>query len=360
MKLKKKSAAILGSTGMVGRRFAELLINHPWFEVGMLVGHKSINESYQQVWERKESAMEEHYGRGFWQKKPFPESLRDYRVQSFEDLINADSIDVVFSAISAEVGHLEQKLLDNGFTIFSNSPYGRFEEAHPLVIPEVNGQEIRTQKFVKNPNCVTSGLVMILDVLRENYGLKEVSVVTFQSLSGRGDAKYPPDLVVGNVYPLHDSDERTEEYIAREVKKILRENLPLSISCNRVFVQEGHLVDLKVKTKNRITSESEVLELFRNYNPLRDLNLPSSPASPLLVINEIGRPRPNQDAFHHAGLSVAIGNVSTADDVFDLRLQYVVNNLIRGAAGSAILNAELYLQKQGSFAKLESYQQAPA
>ena len=356
MTIKKKVVAILGSTGMVGRRFAELLIEHPWFEVGMLVGHKSINESYQEVWERKESAMEAHYGKGFWQKKPFPESLRGYRVQSFEDLLNADSIDLVFSAVAAEVGHLEQVLLDKGFTVFSNSPYGRFEEKNPLVIPEVNGHEIESQKFIKNPNCVTSGLVMILDVLRNRYGLTEVSAVTFQSLSGRGDAKYRPDLVVGNIYPLHDSEERTEEYIAREVKKILRDNFRFSVSCNRVFVQEGHLVDVKVKTKRRIWSDTEVLELFRSYNPLNEMNLPSSPASPLVVIDETGRPRPNQDAFHHAGLSVAIGNVSTVDDVFDLRLQYVVNNLIRGAAGSAILNAELYLQKQNEVNELESYE----
>src|SRR5438067_10396041 len=121
MNINKRKVAILGSTGMVGRRFAELLVDHPWFEIGMLVGFKSIGESYEQVWERKEKLMAEHYGSTIWKKRAFPEKLRGYLVRSFDDLLEFDSINTIFSAVPAEVGHLEQQLLDNGCQIFSNS-----------------------------------------------------------------------------------------------------------------------------------------------------------------------------------------------------------------------------------------------
>jgi aspartate-semialdehyde dehydrogenase len=347
---KKRKVAILGSTGMVGRRFAELLAEHPWFEIDMLVGFKSIGESYEQVWERKEKLMEEHYGKALWKKRAFPAQLRTRTVRSFGELIELDAIDTVFSAVPAEVGHLEQQLLDKGYKVFSNSPYGRFEKENPLVIAEVNGDEINDQQFIKSPNCVTSGLGLILAPLKQSYGLREVSVVTFQSLSGKGDAKYQHDLVMHNVYPLHASDEKTAFYIDAEIKKIFNDSTPLSISCNRVFVQEGHFVDVKIKTMKKIKHVSDVAELLSGFNPIRDLQLPSNPSSPLLLINETGRPRPCQDASYGGGMTVAVGNISTDDDVFDLRLQYVVNNLVRGAAGGAILNAELYFRRNGQFA----------
>ena len=352
MTINKRKVAILGSTGMVGRRFAELLVDHPWFEIGMLVGFKSIGESYEQVWKRKERLMEEHYGPGIWKQRPFPDELRGHVVSSIDDLLDQDAIDTVFSAVAAEVGHIEQQLLDHGYQVFSNSPYGRFEKDNPLVIAEVNGDEIDGQRFIKSPNCVTSGLGLILAPVRQTYGLKEVSVVTFQSISGRGDAKYRQDLIMHNVYPLHSSDERTAFYIESEIKKIFNDSLPLSISCNRVFVQEGHFVDVKIKTEKKVDHVSDVATLLTDYNPIRERQLPSNPFSPLLVIDEIGRPRPCQDNDHGNGMTVVVGNLSS-DDIYDVRLQYVVNNLVRGAAGGAILNAEYYFQKNGYAIPLE-------
>jgi aspartate-semialdehyde dehydrogenase len=342
----KKRIAIIGATGMVGRRFAELLINHPWYEVAMLVGFKSVGASYGKVWDQKEAHMREHYGSHFWVARPCPEQLRDRQVQSFDALLKTKTIDIIFSAIPENAWYLEQQLLEAGFIIFSNSPYGRFEEENPLIVAEVNGDDLTGQRFIKNPNCVSSGLTLILAPIRAFYGLKEVSVVTFQSLTGRGDAKYSQDLVVGNVYSLHQSDEKTEEYIVREVHKIFKEEISLSVSCNRVYVQEGHYVDVKIKTLSPIKSGDDVAELLLAFNPLGHLLLPSSPESPLAVIRETGRPRPRQDSFYNRGMTVAVGGISTKDAVFDIRFQYVVNNLVRGAAGGAILNSELFMQKQ--------------
>jgi aspartate-semialdehyde dehydrogenase len=342
----KKMVAIVGATGMVGRRFAELLINHPWYEVVTLAGFKSAGANYGKIWDQKEASLKDHYGDHFWVARPCPEQLRGRQVQSFDDFLKTETIDIIFSAMPPNVWHLERQLLEAGFTIFSNGPYGRFEEENPLVVTEVNGEELTDQRFIKSPNCVSSGLSLILAPIRAFYGLREVSVVTFQSLTGKGDAKYSQDLVVGNVYPLHQSEERTEEYIIREMHKIFREEIPLSVSCNRVYVQEGHYVDVRVKTLKPVRSGDEVAELLMAFNPLRHLLLPSSPESPLLVIRGTGRPRPKQDSFHNQGMAVAVGGISTKDAVFDLRLQYVVNNLVRGAAGGAILNSELFMRKR--------------
>ena len=345
-KREKKRVAIAGATGMVGRRFAELLTSHPWYEIAILGGYKSVGARYGEIWDHKEACLREHYGEHFWTARPCPEQLVDIQVQPFDALLESKAIDIVFSAISSNASHLERQLLETGVTIFSNSPYGRFDEGIPLIVAEVNGDEVTDQQFIKNPNCVSSGLAMILAPIRAFYGLKEVSVVTFQSLTGKGDAKYSQDLVVGNIYSLHQSEEKTEEYIVKEIQKIFREEIPLSVSCNRVYVQEGHFVDVKVKTRRRIKSDDEVAELLLAFNPLKDLLLPSSPASPLLVIREAGRPRPRQDSLHSQGMAVAVGGISTKDKVFDLRLQYVVNNLVRGAAGGAILNSERFMEKR--------------
>src|SRR5262249_23837409 len=148
-KLKKKRVAIAGSTGMVGRRFAELLVRHRWYEIAMLVGHKSIGVGYGETWRNKEASIRSHYGCNFWSMSPCPDQLKERVVQPIDDLLEARNIDLVFSAMPPNAWHLEQQLLDAGYTIFSNSPYGRFEENNPLVVAEVNGEEIRDQKFIK-------------------------------------------------------------------------------------------------------------------------------------------------------------------------------------------------------------------
>ncbi|TMC17439.1 MAG: hypothetical protein E6J34_18665, partial [Chloroflexi bacterium] len=260
--MKKRKIAILGATGLVGRRLAELLVDHPWFEIGMLVGsHQSAGETYEQIWQRKETQLQLHYGIDNWQKRSFPEKLKNIVIRSFNDLLHSD-IEYIFSSVPERAGELEQKLLEKGRTVFSNSPYGRFENGNRLVVAEVNSKEMEDQSFIKSPNCVTAGLVLTLAPLRERYGLEQISLTTYQSISGRGDAKYPPELVKGNVYPLHCSQEHTEEYIVREVRKVLNQVIPTSVSCNRVWVQEGHFVDVRVVTTTKITSDQEVRAVF--------------------------------------------------------------------------------------------------
>jgi aspartate-semialdehyde dehydrogenase len=346
----RRKVAIIGATGMVGRRMASLLLNHPRFELGMVVGSDArTDESYQSVWEEKESALRRHYG-DFWREFPFPAALEGMRVSCFQELLRSDC-SIVFSSLPDRAGEREERLISNGQQVFSNSPYRRFSPEVALVVPEVNGDELGYTQLIKNPNCVSSGLLLVLAPLHARYGIREVVVTTYQSLSGRGDAKYRPDLVVDNVYPLHGSSEGTEQYIRREVGRILRQSFPVSVTCNRICVQEGHFVEVRIRTEQPIPSKSEVAELLANFDPLGGLGLHSSPTKPIVILSEAGRPRPAQDANHHAGMAIAVGNLSTDDEVFDLRLTYVVNNLVRGAAGGALLNAEFWELKVSSIAK---------
>jgi aspartate-semialdehyde dehydrogenase len=341
--------AILGATGLVGRRLAELILQHEWFSIEMLVGSReSAGKPYEEVWNTKEALLADHYGRHFWRTRPFPQQLRGRTVSSFEELLDS-RVDLVFSSIPERSGGLEQTLLDNGYMVFSNSPYRRFDPDVALIVPEANGATMQGHQLIKNPNCVTSGLSIILTAIDTHYGLREISVTTYQSLSGRGDAKYPVDLVLNNVFSLHKSAENTESYIAMEIKKILQTTTPISVSCSRVDVQEGHYVDVRLKTNTAIPSGQEASDLLREFNPLQKLNLPTSPAVPLVVLSEPGRPRPREDAWHYNGMAIAVGNISTDDEVYDLRLTYVVNNVVRGAAGGAILNAEYYYTSQGFY-----------
>jgi aspartate-semialdehyde dehydrogenase len=329
---------------MVGRRLAAMLCDHPQFEPAMLVGSgASESESFQSVWETKEAALRRHYG-AFWKPAIFPSQLRDRRVDGFDGLVRSD-VEIVFSSVPERAGQLELALLQSGRTVFSNSPFARFDEGVPVIVPEVNANKLDGHRFVKNPNCVTSGVVLVLTPLIQRYGITEVAVTTYQSLSGRGDAMYALETVANNVYPLHGSEEKTEHYIRGEIKKVMAAPLPVSVACYRICAQEGHLVDIRVKTTRPVLSTADVAESLASFNPLAPLALRSSPARPIVVVPEIGRPRPGQDAWHAGGMAVAVGNISTEDDVFDLRLTLVVNNLVRGAAGGALLNAELWADR---------------
>ncbi len=296
---------------MVGRRLATMLINHPMFSLEMVVGsNEKTGESYREVWETKEALLQQHYG-DFWRPYPFPRELGHFQVSSFSDLLASDCF-LVFSSIPERAGELEEKLIANGRRVFSNSPYRRFDADVALLVPEVNGVSEEATQLVKYPNCVTSGLVLILAPIHASYGLSEVVVTTYQSLSGRGDAKYARELVIGNIYPLHASSEGTEGFIRREVKKILGNSFPISVTCNRTCVQEGHFVEVKLKTKRPIANAEAVAELLAEF------------------------------AAHYGGMAVAVGNLSAEDAIFDLRLTYVVNNLVRGAAGGVLLSAEIW------------------
>lgn len=345
---------IIGGTGLVGRQLAAHLLTHPVFCLGPVVGSgATMGKMLRDVWEEKEAALSKNYGETIWKPLEFPEGLSDVVVQSQEQL-EASNCRYVVSCIAPRFGNIEDELQAKGFGVFSISPHARTDPKNPLVVPEAN-QETMMEAMIKNleispqtlplfksPNCVTCGLSVALKAIDEEYGLVGVAVTTFQALSGRGDAKYEPSLVSSNVYPLTGTEENTDAYQKSELMRIFPGMSRCSVSAHRVPVQDGHFVDLKIQTKKPVPSADAVKAVLHKFNPLGGCNLPSQPTRPIVVVDQPGRPRPVQDKDYERGMAVAVGNVRVNDGFFDLTCSLVVNNVVRGAWGAALINAELY------------------
>ncbi|KAJ1460665.1 hypothetical protein M885DRAFT_508778 [Pelagophyceae sp. CCMP2097] len=355
---------ILGGTGLVGRKLAARLVCHPLFSLGPVLGSSATaGQLLSDVWRDKEKALEDHYGRALWEAAPVPDAIEGILVASVEALFQSNC-KYVISCIAPALGHLEDALQRAGVVVFSISPHDRNVARNPLVVPEANGDDLllsiasaarepasfcedgsprpQTVPLIKSPNCVTCGVSVVLKALEDAYGVEGVSVTTFQALSGRGDAKYDRDLVVANVYPLAGTIERTDEYQRAELLRIFPRIVRCAVSAHRVPVQNGHFVDLKIQTRSPVRCADDVKRVLREFAPLSGLGLPSMPRAPIVVVDEAGRPRPKVDSDYEGGMSVCVGNVNTNDGFFDVSLSLVVNNVVRGAWGAALLNAELY------------------
>lgn len=345
----RRPVAIVGGTGYVGRLLARRLLSHPTFSLGPIVGSsQSEGLLYKDVWERKEAALKKNYGSQLWTAMDFPPELEGMRVSSLEQL-RASECRFVVSCVAPEVGYVEDLLVSSGFKVFSISPYKRMDN---LMVLEVNPEQLlRNIEFplFKSPNCVSVGTSIALKALSDAYGVTEASVCTFQSLSGRGDAMYPRELVQGNVYPVWGTKEHTEQWIHNEVASLLlMAPGTLSVRANRVGVHIGHFIDVRVKVRDRkkmqeLTAE-DVNRMFESFAPMRALagHLPSLPPHPISVQREVGTPRPATHNMEYGGMQVAVGNVKLNDGVWDVLFSLVVNNMVRGAYGAALLMAEYY------------------
>lgn len=403
---------ILGGTGLVGRMLARSLCEHPFLCCGPIVGSsRSAGQLFQNVWLEKETALETHYGTELWKgDRQFPSALIDTKVVDIDGLIEL-GCRVVISAVAPRLGFLEDKLTEAGITVISISPYKRqegalcvleanFNELHSRLTTSLNehftktngklvitpsntlntlnmGEEAASQPsmlpLVKSPNCVCCGTSTVLSGLFSIFGpMENVSVTTFQSLSGRGDSKYPSELVVGNVYPLRSTKEPTESLICEELahvlgKKLINGRNSLSVAAYRVSVQRGHLIDLRIRFSNleqrkkfiecgddvekkKILMEEIYMQL-EQWTPLLDSvsgnvdvlkeHLPSVPVHPIMCSREEGAPRPKshhlcKETEHTNGYQVTVGNVGINDGPYDLVLTLVVDNLVKGALGAAL------------------------
>lgn len=367
--------AILGGTGLVGRACAAALTGEPAlagrFQLVCIAGSaNSDGKLYGQVWEQKERELCEHYGHGFWRPMPCPDAVRGLPVVAFDALLRADrEVDLVLSSIPARAGGMEDQLLERGHRVFSNSPYRRYEDSVPLTVAEVNGSELtHGDAYVKSPNCVTNGVSLVLKPIADRFGIESVTLTTYQSLSGRGDLKYDLDLVDRNVYPLGRTEENVENYIRMELQKIYRkshEPFPISVSCQRVFVQRNHFVDVRIRTRRKKLDLAEVAATWREFAPFaaeaRSGQLVTTPVHPIRVEAEAGLPRPQscdfsgEDVASYGGMSVVVGNVHVDDPVYDLRCSVVVDNVNRGAYGGQLQNAEylmVHLQRERELRRL--------
>lgn len=234
----KIPVAILGATGNVGQKFVELLLDHPWFEIAALcASERSSGKQYGEV---------VHWN----QNSVLPDEIAQMMVQSCEPLTG---IRLVFSALDSSVaGPIEETFAEAGHVIISNAKNHRMDPSVPLVIAEVNPEDlalVRTQSYgngmiVTNPNCSTIGLVLALKPIVDRFGVKEVSVVTLQALSGAGYPGVPSLDMLDNIIPFISGE---EEKIETEPIKILGKPMKISAQCNRVPIVDGHTVCVSLK-----------------------------------------------------------------------------------------------------------------
>jgi aspartate-semialdehyde dehydrogenase len=348
--MKKIPVAIGGASGMVGREFALLLASHPWFEVVSLTGFSSAGERYEKVWNRKEAALQKAYPL-VWKKAEFPAAYKDSYIEDMNiKVLKEKGVQLVFSALqnTKETEDLEQKLAQNGVKEFSNVGCMRMRDTIPLIIAELNPEDMHMVKkqdwyknkgyIVKNANCTSIGLAPVLYVISKNFGIRTADVVTMQALSGKGDDTYKAEQIIGNVYPFIQGE---EEKVCTEPHKIIHNGLfTIRAKCNRVYVQHGHLENLFFETE-RNTGKNEIISAFSSFdNPIAKYNLPSSPDKFFYVIDREGGPQQLLDANNGNGMAISIGAVKQFSKR-EFFVAIVSHNLIRGAAGASIQNAEL-------------------
>jgi aspartate-semialdehyde dehydrogenase len=342
--MSKIKVGIIGATGMVGQRFVQLLDGHPWFEVTALAASgRSAGRSYGQACA--------------WRlDTPMPSWAGEKEVQETAPGLDCE---LVFSALPGDLaGPVEEEFAAAGYAVSSNASAHRMDADVPLLVPEVNADhlqlvEVQRQKrgwrrgfIVTNPNCCAIPLALALKPIQDRFGLEQVFVVTMQGLSGAGYPGVSALDIVDNVLPFIPKE---EEKVEEEPRKILGElgaesvtpaSFSLSAQCNRVPVREGHLEAVSVKLGREASLEefTAALEEFKGLP--QELNLPAAPARPIVVRREDDRPQPRLDRDEGQGMSVVVGRVRPCP-LLDVKFLVLGHNTIRGAAGAAILNAEL-------------------
>ena len=341
---RRVGVAVLGATGTVGQRFLQLLERHPWFEVvEVMASDQSAGKRY-----------EEAVGNRWKLSTPIPAAVRGLRVKGPKERLASH---LLFSALDASVaGELEEHYARAGHLVSSNARNHRMDPLVPLVIPEINRdhlgllerQPYGTGGIVTNPNCSTIVLAMALAPLHQRFGIGSVIVTTFQATSGAGYPGVPSLDILGNVVPFVAGEEPKME---RETQKILGRlngrgvepaSFPVSAQCHRVPVVDGHLEAVSL-TLRREASRKQIAETLATYRPLARLDLPSAPADPIVVRTEDDRPQPRLDAERENGMGITVGRLRPCP-VLQWKFEALGHNTIRGAAGAAILNAEILVR----------------
>jgi aspartate-semialdehyde dehydrogenase len=339
---RKIEVGVLGATGMVGQQFISFLQGHPWFELTWLgASERSASKKYRDAmnWNLDGSV---------------PAEVADLTV---EEAKPGNAPKLMFSAMDASVaGEIEQAFAAAGHFVVSNSRNHRMLPDVPLLVPEINADHlglIALQRrnrgwsgaIVTNPNCSTIALTMGLAPLKP-FGITKVIASTMQAISGAGYPGTPSMDIMGNVIPYIGGE---EEKMQVETQKILGrftgdkvEPLPAAVSahCNRVAVVDGHTVAVSVALTEKPGVE-RMLEAFAAYRGVpQQKQLPSAPKQPVHVMQEANRPQPRKDAFLERGMAASIGRVRECP-VLGYKFIVLAHNTIRGAAGAAVLNAEL-------------------
>jgi len=340
---KKIPIGILGATGVVGQRFIQMLEHHPWFEVVWLAAS-----------DRSEGKVYEEAAR--WRlKTSIPQAVAKMKVSPATP---EGAPKIIFAALdSAIAAELEPGFADAGCAVVSNSSALRMKEDVPLVIPEVNPGHIRLIDIqgwrkksggyvVTNPNCSAIGLVLALAPLHQRFGLETVMAVTMQAVSGAGYPGVASLDILGNVIPFIPKEEEKLEAETRKLLGVLENGavrdatFKISAQCNRVAVEDGHTESVSIKLKKSAKAE-EIVEQWRSFRARpQEISLPTAPEQPVIYDYSVDRPQPRLDVNRGRGMSATVGRLRPCG-VLDWKFSVLSHNTIRGAAGAALLNAEL-------------------
>jgi aspartate-semialdehyde dehydrogenase len=342
--MEKIPVGVLGATGSVGQKFIQLLADHPYLFV------KEVAASERSVGKKYKDAV------NWFLESPIPESIENLFVKPCDKDLQCK---LVFSGLDASVaGEIETNLANAGYIVVSNSRNHRFDADVPLLIPEVNAEHVQIlqhQKFgsgkiVTNPNCSTIGLTLALKPLLDAFGLEKINVTTMQAISGAGYPGISSLSIIENVIPFIPGE---EEKLEREPLKILGElnkdrikflDVAISAQCNRVPVVDGHLLSVQVKLKKYAEAE-DLIECWCNFKgEPQKLNLPMAPQKPIHYFPQPSYPQSRLHRNLENGMAISIGRLRKCN-IFDYKFTVLSHNTVRGAAGGAILCAELLISK---------------
>ncbi|HZQ20150.1 MAG TPA: aspartate-semialdehyde dehydrogenase [Terriglobales bacterium] len=347
----KIPVGILGATGIVGQRFIQLLEHHPWFEVAWLAASdRSEGKAYSEAvrWRLRTT---------------IPGKVAQMRVSPATP---DGAPKVIFAALDAAIAaELEPRFAESGCAVISNSSALRMVKDVPLVIPEVNPDHIKLIEcqswrrksggfVVTNSNCSAMGLVLALAPLHKRFELETVMAVTMQAVSGAGYPGVASLDILGNVIPYIAKE---EEKMEEETRKLLGTMngagvvlapFKMSAQCNRVAVEDGHTESISIKLKNKAQAE-EILQAWSDFTGIpQEQKFPTAPEIPVRYIDSNDRPQPRFDVDFGRGMTATVGRLRPCS-VLDWKFTVLSHNVIRGAAGAALLNAEL-LKSEGYLA----------
>ncbi len=357
--MNKIKTGIIGATGMVGQRFISLLENHPWFEVTYLAASpssagKKYSDAVQTRW---------------LMNSEIPSAVRDIVVEDASKYDNAiGKCTLLFTAVSMkkeEVKVLEAEYASRGFAVVSANSAYRLTPDVPTLIPEINFDHINVipdqQKnngwdkgfITVKPNCsVQSYMIPLHALMLKGFKIKRMFVTTLQGMSGAGYPGLAAFDMVDNIVPLIGGEEEKSEIEPQKIFGSLQDgkivhdtSFKISAHCTRVPVIDGHTACVSVEFDGKKPTESEILDCWRNYSSVpQELKLPSAPEKAIIYKDEPDRPQPRKDRDSGNGMTISVGRLRPCN-IFDYRFVGLSHNTIRGAAGGAVLMAELLAAK---------------
>ncbi len=358
--MRKYKVGILGATGMVGQNYIRLLENHPWFSIVYLAASSnSAGLTYQEA------------TKGRWQMPgSIPEGIGKIIVEDVLNIKKAqDKCDLVFSAFEIPdkqlIKETEEKYAEAGIPVISNASANRWTDDVPMLIPEINADHIKIIEAQRKnrgwkkgliavkPNCSLQSYLTPIYALQEaGYPIKKIFITTLQAVSGAGYPGVPSLDMIDNVVPfIGGEEEKTEQEPLKILGKIQnykfanKEDLEISAHCTRVPVSDGHLACVNILFGDKKPTEDEIIKIWTEFQSVpQKLKLPFAPINPIIYREEENRPQPKKDRDTDKAMAVTVGRLRKCK-IFDYKFMALSHNTVRGAAGGAILSAELLVKK---------------